>query len=182
MNENLAWLAQKTKEPKCNKGNFTPPPPPPPHTHTLNASDHESNKSDNPPWSFNFLKVPPHPPPPPFNTCHLLVSSDKRCTAKIEDFGIKNSTEEKLLGVQFDSNLSFESHITSLCKKACQKLHALTRISHYINLNKGRNLMKAFITSQFSYCLLIWMFHSCNLTIRLTRYMNKLLDYFIKII
>ena len=47
--------------------------------------------------------------------CYLLVSSDERCTAKIEDFSIKNSTEEKLLGVKFDSNLSFESHITSLC-------------------------------------------------------------------
>ena len=49
--------------------------------------------------------------------CHLLVSSDESCTAKIEDFSIKNSTEEKLLGVKFDSNLSFESHITSLCKR-----------------------------------------------------------------
>ena len=39
--------------------------------------------------------------------CHLLVSSDERCTAKIEDFSIKNSTEEKLLGVKFGSNLFF---------------------------------------------------------------------------
>ena len=33
---------QKTEEPKCNKGNFTPPPPPPPppHTHTVNAIEH----------------------------------------------------------------------------------------------------------------------------------------------
>ena len=29
--------------------------------------------------------------------CHLLVSPDERCTAKIEDVSIKNSTEEKLL-------------------------------------------------------------------------------------
>ena len=73
--------------------------------------------------------------------CHLLVSSDESCTAKIEDFSIKNSTEEKLLGVKFDSNLSFEGHVTSLCKKASQKLHALARISHYMDLNKRRNLM-----------------------------------------
>ena len=63
----------------------------------------------------------------------------------------KNSTEEKLLGVKFDSNLSFESHVTSLCKKASQKLHALARISHYMDLNKRRNLMKALITCQFTY-------------------------------
>ena len=56
--------------------------------------------------------------------CHLLVSSDENCTAKIEDFNIKNRTEKKLLGVKFDSNLSFEGHIASLCKKASQKIQA----------------------------------------------------------
>ena len=98
-----------------------------------------------------------------------LVSSDESCTAKIEDFCIKNSTEEKLLGVKFDSNLSFEGHITSLCKQASQILHALARISHYMDLNKRKNLMKAFITSQFSYCPLIWMFHSRNLNNKINR-------------
>ena len=24
LDENLAWVTQKTEEPKCNKGNFTP--------------------------------------------------------------------------------------------------------------------------------------------------------------
>ena len=92
--------------------------------------------------------------------CHLLVSSNESCEAKIEDFTIKNSTEEKLLGVKFDSNL---------CKKASQKLHALARISHYKDLNKRRDLMKAFITSQFSYCPLIWMFHSRSLNNKINR-------------
>ena len=101
--------------------------------------------------------------------CHLLVSSDESCTAKIEDFSIKNSTEEKLLGVKFDSNLSFEGHVTSLCKKASQKLHALARISHYMDLNKRRNPMKAFITSQFSYYPLIWVFHSRTLNNKINR-------------
>ena len=79
--------------------------------------------------------------------CHLLGSSDESCTAEIEGFSIKNSTKEQLLGVKFDSNLSFENHVTSLCKKASQTLHALARISHYMDINKRRNLMKAFITS-----------------------------------
>ena len=94
---------------------------------------------------------------------HFLVSSDESCTAETEDFIIKNSTEEKLLREKFYSNLYFENHATSLCKKASQILHVLPRISHYMNLNKRRELMKAFITSQFSYCPLIWMLHSRNL-------------------
>ena len=101
--------------------------------------------------------------------CILLVSSNESCTAKIEDFSLKNNSEEKLLRVKFDSNLSFENHITTLCKKANQKSHALARISHYMDLNKRRNLMKTFITSQFSYCPLIWMFHSSNLNKKINR-------------
>ena len=53
------------------------------------------------------------------------------------NFNIKKSTKEKLLGVKFDSNLSFENHVTSLFKKASQKLHALARISYYMDLNAG---------------------------------------------
>ena len=101
--------------------------------------------------------------------CHLLVISNENCTAKIEDFNIKNSTEEKLFGVKFDSNLSFENHVTSLCTKASHKLHALARISHNVDLNERRNLMKAFITSQFSYCPPIRLFHSRNLNNKINR-------------
>ena len=63
---------------------------------------------------------------------HLLVSSDENCTANIEDFSIKNSTEEKLLRVKVDSSLSFGNHVTSLCKMARQKLRALSRILYYM--------------------------------------------------
>ena len=80
---------------------------------------------------------------PNADKCHLLVSSDESCTAKIEDFSIKNSTEEKLLGVKFASNLSFKSHVTSVCKRASQKLHAFARKSHYLDLN---NLMKVLLS------------------------------------
>ena len=91
--------------------------------------------------------------------CHLLVNSNENCTAKTET----------LSEVKFDSNLSFENHVTSLCKKASKKLHALTRTSHYVDLNKCRSLMKAFITLQFCYCPLIRMFHSRNLNNKINR-------------
>ena len=59
---------------------------------------------------------------------HLLVSSNENCTAKIEVFNIKNSTEEKLLEAKFDFDLSFENYVTSLCREASQKLQAFVRI------------------------------------------------------
>ena len=48
----------------------------------------------------------------------------------------------------------------SLCKKASQKLQALSRISYLLDTEKLKHVMRAFILSQFSYGPLVWMF--CN--------------------
>ena len=87
--------------------------------------------------------------------CHLLVIRDTDVTAKIGELDVKNGREEKRLGVKIDSKLSFENHISSLCKKASQKLHALAKVVNFMDLTKRKSLMKAFITSQFNYCPLI---------------------------
>ena len=76
---------------------------------------------------------------------NLLVTTNALTFVNINSFQITNSTEEKLLGIKLDSKLSFQNHASSLCKKASQKLHALTRIANYVNL---------------SYYPLVWMFHS----------------------
>ena len=72
---------------------------------------------------------------------------------------ITESVEEKLIGVTLDKNLDFKNHVNTLCRKAGQKLHALASISNYVHVEKLRVMMNAFIISQFSYCLLVWMFH-----------------------
>ena len=107
--------------------------------------------------------------------CHLLVTRDTDVTAKIGEFDVKNSREEKLLGVKIDSKLSFENHVSSLCKKASQKLHALARAVNFMDLAKRKSLMKAFITSQFNYCPLIWMFHSRQLNNRINKIQERAL-------
>ena len=79
---------------------------------------------------------------------------------EIGDFKIENSAFEKLLGVHFDNRLTFDYHISGLCKKASKKINALARVSQYMNLSKRKILMNAFFDSQFKYCPLIWMYHS----------------------
>ena len=81
----------------------------------------------------------------------------------VENCVIKSSGIEELLGVTIDSNLNFKEHILSLCKKANRKLHALSRVSKYMILNKRRILRKSFTISQFNYCPLIWMIHNRGL-------------------
>ena len=47
-----------------------------------------------------------------------------------------------------------------ICGKARTKINALGRVAPFINIEKRRTIMNAFFNSQFSYCPLIWMFHS----------------------
>ena len=60
---------------------------------------------------------------------------------------IKESTKEKFLGVIFDKKLSFKQQVRSICKQAGQKLHALSRISHFLDTEQPKRVMKAFILS-----------------------------------
>ena len=72
-----------------------------------------------------------------------------------------------LLGITIDRNLRFDDHDINLCKKACKKI--LSRLAPFMNVNKRRIIMKAFIESQFGYCPLVWMFHSRNLNNKINR-------------
>ena len=59
--------------------------------------------------------------------CHLLVHSSDAISLRVSESDIKNSECEQLLGVKFDNNLTFEKHITDICRKASRKIYALAR-------------------------------------------------------
>ena len=90
----------------------------------------------------------------------LLVSSSNAVSLRVSQYDIKNSECEKLLGVKFDTKLTFEKHINDICRKASRKIYALARITPYMDISKRRMVMNAFFNSQFNYCLLIWMSHN----------------------
>ena len=86
--------------------------------------------------------------------------SDEKVTIKIGSHVIANTKREKLLEVHFDSGLSFDYHISEICKKASRKVCPLARVTSWMSLSKKCSLMNAFFNSQFNYCPLIWMCHS----------------------
>ena len=90
-----------------------------------------------------------------------------KCCIKIKNEAITNSSNEKLLGILFNNKFDFDEHVTSLCRKASQKLNAFARVAHYMNLAQRRLIINAFIFSQFGYCSLAWMFHSRKLNNRI---------------
>ena len=99
--------------------------------------------------------------------CHFLSSLSADSNIKIEESVIKNSNSQKLLGITIDRNLSFNEHVSKLCKKASLKISALSRIFPHIDICKRKILMKAYFSSQFGYCPLVWMNHSRNLNNRI---------------
>ena len=80
----------------------------------------------------------------------LFLSPYKDETITVENYVIKSSGVEELLGVTIDSNLNFKEHILSLCKKANRRLHALSCVSKHMTLNKRCILMKSFIFYNFT--------------------------------
>ena len=79
----------------------------------------------------------------------------------------KNSV--KLLGLIIDSELTFNSYVQMICKKASQKLTAILRLANIISEKKRKVLLKTFFESQFSYCPLLWMFCSRKLNNKINR-------------
>ena len=75
-------------------------------------------------FEFNNLKANA-------SKCHFFLSPYKHTSINVNGSVIKSSNSEKLLGITIDSDITFEEHINTLCRKAIEKLHALSRISQY---------------------------------------------------
>ena len=88
--------------------------------------------------------------------CHLLVSTNEKVRMNVDGFKIDKSNTEKLLGVKFDKKMTF----LKLCFGQSHMIHG--------NWDQ-RILMNDFFTSQFSYCPLVWMCHSCTNNNKISR-------------
>ena len=101
--------------------------------------------------------------------CLLMISGGKsnEVSVKIGEANVKESKEEKLLGIIFDQTLSFKQHFKTLCKRASQKLHALARISCCMDTEMLKQVMQASVVSHFSYSPLVSMFYDRSLNHRI---------------
>ena len=107
--------------------------------------------------------------------CHMIVAENEHRPSYVsnsyiylenENELLQNERIVKLLGIWIDDKMTFEKHVTTLLKKGNQKLHALMRVSKYMDEGKLRTLLKTFIESQFNYCPLLWMFSIVEILIK----------------
>ena len=87
--------------------------------------------------------------------CHLILSTDEPFSVNLDNEVIKNSNNNKLLGINLNNRLDFDTHVSNICDRVIKKMHALARISQFMNILKRRMIMKAFIASEFGYFSLV---------------------------
>ena len=58
---------------------------------------------------------------------------------------LKIVTIKKLLGVNFNNRLGFDSHVTNMCNRVIKKLYALTKVWQFMGIHKRRMTMKTFL-------------------------------------
>ena len=95
-------------------------------------------------FTDNLLKTNPE-------KSHFLTNFAQEIQTNIGGMAISNSKCEKLLGIHIDNKLTFEPHACSL------------------KFDQRKLLLNAFITSQFSYAPVVWMFHNQKLNNHINR-------------
>ena len=109
--------------------------------------------------------------------CHLLVSGykDEFMFAKVGDELLCEEHSAKLLGIIIYSSLKFDNHLKTICKKASQKLTAISRMSDYLLQITRTVLIRSFFESQFDYCPLILIFCGRRLNHRINKHHERAL-------
>ena len=93
----------------------------------------------------------------------IVLSKSKQSidtTFVIEGHQIKSSDCVKLLGISIDDKLSFDKHVSKLCKKLSKKLS-----------------INSFIYSNLNYCPLVWHFMSASNTKKVERIHERALRF-----
>ena len=98
-------------------------------------------------FSNNFLKANA-------DKSHFFLSTDEPFCIIIDNEVIKNSNNKKL-EFNLNNRLGFDSHVANICNRVSKKLHALAKISQFVNIHKWKITMKTFIATESGYCPLV---------------------------
>ncbi len=83
---------------------------------------------------------------PKTHTCNNL----EHCLT-LDGCSVNSSSSVRNLGVLFDSNLSFESHVSSICKTAFFHLNNISKLRPMLSMSNAVMLIHAFMTSRLDY-------------------------------
>ncbi len=70
----------------------------------------------------------------------------------LDGCSVNSSSSVRNLGVLFDSNLSFEKHVSSICKTAFFHLKKIYKLRPMLSMSNAETLIHAFMTLRLDYC------------------------------
>ncbi len=70
----------------------------------------------------------------------------------LDGCSLDSSSSVRKLGVLFDSNLSFDSHVSSICKTAFFNLKNISKLRPMLSMSNAEMVIHAFMTSRLDYC------------------------------
>ncbi len=70
----------------------------------------------------------------------------------LDGCSVNSSSSVRNLGVLFNSNLSFDSHVSSICKTAFFHLKNISKLRPMLSMSNAEILIHAFMTSRLDYC------------------------------
>ena len=74
----------------------------------------------------------------------------------INNFPIEQDSSTKSLGVYVDENLSWNTHIESICKKISSALGLIKRIRNFVPSHTLLNIFSGLVKPQFDYSSIVW--------------------------
>ena len=95
-------------------------------------------------FSNNFLNVNA-------DKFHLILSMDELVSININNEVIKNSNYKKLLVVNLNNRLGFDTHVINSWNRVTKKLHALAKILQLMSIHKRKITIKALSDFEFGY-------------------------------
>ena len=103
--------------------------------------------------STNKLKLNPH------KTELLLIGNERQRSKYISMFPIEllgvetyPAKSARNLGVIFDKNFNFRSHISAICSSCIYHIRDLRHIRRHLDLDSAKLLANALVSSRFDYC------------------------------
>ena len=84
-----------------------------------------------------------------FNLVWWSLAVEQISNIRVDKYNVRKSECKKLLGVKFDTRLTFGNHINDndIFSRASRKMYALARVAPYMNMSKRSTVMNALFIS-----------------------------------
>ena len=92
---------------------------------------------------------------------------------KIGSNKISQTTNEKLLGVFINENLSWNTHINYLCEKLTKKLYLLKQLKVFMDIPTRVLFYNAYVFSSLMYCCCVWGLCPTNSIDRIFKFQKR---------